>query len=194
MLCNFKKTNIGNRRKSMKILIRTKRPLWGFKTFGFYFLIASVFINTGCEPLRKKFIRAKKKDQKIAIEPVFEPIEYPSKAYSPEVAYQYHYSLWQVWSKDLVTVLEEESSSKRKLYNITQMITQTQEMENLLIGEKKEKLSRLKARLEQMKEKMERSVVLADSSKLLLDLKVIDRNFRREFKPQYVKDNLTTAQ
>ena len=60
---------LGNKRCSMRII--------------FICLLSVSLIAGGCEPLRKKFTRQKKKDQETsAIIPILEPIDYPEKVHS----------------------------------------------------------------------------------------------------------------
>jgi len=103
-------------------------------------LVMTVSLS-GCEPLRKKFIRKKKKDNKQATDfvPVLEPIDYPEHRPTAESKYKHHYQLWRVWQNDLITALEENQPKKRLKYIVSQIIGQLEEM-NKLISEEKQKL------------------------------------------------------
>jgi len=93
---------------------------------------------SGCTPLRKKFTRKKKdKQANQKFIPVLDPIDYPEKVYSAAEKYKYHYSLWKVWNKDLLQVLERNGSEKRQKYLLDQAIVQLKEMQNSLSDEKK---------------------------------------------------------
>ena len=122
------------------------------KKYGFQRAILSVsFISclcmlflasSGCAPLRKKFTRAKKKDQKTdpRFIPVLDPLDYPEAVYSAEESYRHHYSLWKVWDKDFLQVLERDGSKKRQKYLLAQSIEQLDEMHNILNDDKKVEL------------------------------------------------------
>jgi len=108
-------------------------------TYFICFLCAIFLILSGCAPLRKKFTRQKKKDKQLdpRFIPVLDPIEYPEKIYSVEEKYKYHYSLWKVWNKDFLQVLERNGSGKRQKYLLDQSIEQLEEM-NILLNDAKQ--------------------------------------------------------
>src|SRR3989338_8775878 len=105
-------------------------------------LVLLVAMLSGCEPLRKKFTRQKKKDQSQSSQfiPVLDPLDYPDKVQTPEEKYRHSFSLWQVWHKELMMRLEEQASDKKINYTFNQVMVQLTEMEKLLTGEKQEKL------------------------------------------------------
>jgi len=108
-----------------------------------YFLCVSFLMVCGCTPLRKKFTRKKKESSKTNQKfiPVLDPIDYPEKIYSAESHYRHHYSLWQVWNKDLLQVLERNGSDKRQKYLLGQAIEQLGEMKKWLADAKQAELS-----------------------------------------------------
>jgi len=114
------------------------------------FLCAVFLIISGCVPLRKKFTRQKKKDKLTdpRFIPVLDPIEYPEKIYSAEEKYRYHYSLWKVWDKDFLQVLERDGSGKRQEFLLSQSIEQLEEMQVLLNDAKQAELKGLIGKLE----------------------------------------------
>lgn len=101
--------------------------------------------SSGCVPLRKKFTRAKKKNQKTdpRFIPVLDPVDYPEAIYSAEEKYKHHYSLWKIWDKDFLQVLERNGSDKRQKYLLAQSIEQLGEMQSLLNDDKKVELMAL---------------------------------------------------
>jgi hypothetical protein len=103
------------------------------------------FVVSGCAPLRKKFTRKKKEDSQTDQKfiPVLDPIDYPEKIYSAEQHYKHHYSLWQVWNKDLLQTLESDGSDKRQEYLLEQAIGQLEEMQKWLADAKQAELSEL---------------------------------------------------
>ena len=71
----------------------TKDKIWARSAIGIIiFLFLSTVLMTGCEPLRKKFTRKRKKDQESEIMPVLDPIDYPARMDSPERRYRHFYS------------------------------------------------------------------------------------------------------
>ena len=104
-------------------------------------IILLIFIASGCEPLRKKFTRQKKKDEsQSAFIPVLDPVDYPDKVETPEESYRHYFSLWQVWDKDFMMRLQENSSDKKINFTFNQVLLQLTEMEKLLTGEKQQKI------------------------------------------------------
>ncbi|MFA5088464.1 MAG: hypothetical protein WC552_05455 [Candidatus Omnitrophota bacterium] len=112
------------------------------KTIIFLLIIITVF--SGCEPLRKKFTRAKKKtsQEKTGFLPVLEPVDYPEKKETAESRYKYHYQLCRVWLQDFLTSLDEKASQKKVRYALRQIIKQLEEMGNLLTAEKQEAITK----------------------------------------------------
>jgi hypothetical protein len=91
-------------------------------------LVGVTLLSAGCEPLRKKFRRQKKEVKKEEFIPVLDPIDYPPSRVSSVEKYKYHFSLWQVWSKDLRHMLDEETMDKRKKYLMAQMVQELADM------------------------------------------------------------------
>ena len=105
---------------------------------------ALAFSSLSCEPLRKKFVRKKKTENKSEkFIPVLDPIDYPPVEHSALERYKQHYSLWKVWYRDLITVIDEQGSDKRQKYLFDQMIAQMEEMNKWIVPAKKDELSGL---------------------------------------------------
>src|SRR5437899_1682173 len=103
------------------------------KAFLFFSLILVFLISSlGCEPLRKKFVRQKKKEQKEEFEPVLDPIDYPAAVHSPTQDYKHAYGLWKVWNKELLQEIETNDNEKRQVYLLNESIEQLEAMEKLV--------------------------------------------------------------
>src|SRR5262245_48984541 len=83
---------------------------------------------SGCEPLRKKFTRKKKADKKEKFIPVLEPVDYPPSRVSSLEQYKYHFSLWQVWNKEMGQLADDPNTDKRLDYLYEQIIQELEEM------------------------------------------------------------------
>lgn len=149
-------------------------------------------IAGGCEPLRKKFTRQKKKDSAQADEfiPVLEPEEYPEKVYSPAADYKYHYSLWQVWHKELSIAISEEQSNKRQVYMASQMVTQVDALKNLVNAEKRPGFDDVLKSLGNLKESLERPAPMHDNFAILNQLRTLERKMRNNFSFDKVEESL----
>ena len=107
-------------------------------SFSMVCLICAVAILvSGCQPLRKKFTRKKKKEREASERfiPVLEPIDYPKRIFSPEEEYRKHYSLWKIWDKDLAQSIENDDSDKRQKFLLIKNLEELEEMRALLAGE-----------------------------------------------------------
>jgi len=164
---------------------KQRRKSWfglGSTCFICFFLVAALSVD-GCEPLRKKFTRKKKKEnvENEAV-PILEPIDYPAKVYSPSETYQHHYSLRQVWHNELLNLILEKGYDKRKLYLIDQVILNTQAMQNLLVEEGQASLAGSLEELRKVKADLEDPVPTRNLSALKRELILIDKDIREDYK------------
>ncbi|MFA5059912.1 MAG: hypothetical protein WC676_04730 [Candidatus Omnitrophota bacterium] len=155
------------------------------------FLSISIVLG-GCEPLRKKFTRQKKKDKDESMEmsPILEPIEYPAKQYSPEQVYQEHFSLWKVWQKELLTMLDGTSSRKRQFYAMEQIRKQLAELKALLADDKKAGVEVLLSELSVVEADMRLSVPRGSLSSWRSKVESIGKKMRTEYSLSKVKDSI----
>ena len=147
--------------------------------------------TTGCEPLRKKFVRQKKKSAESSeFIPVLDPVDYPDRVVDAGQRYRYYFSMWQVWLRDLLTVLDEGGSDKRITYLLNQTHVQMEEMSKLLTGPQKEELRKSMQELLQMQEAMNMPAAMRDGVGMKRRLQGIDRVLRTKFRFEDVKDQL----
>ena len=147
----------------------------------------SVFVSSvgGCAPLRQKFIRKKKeKSQVEEFIPVLDPIDYPPKMVSAQERYQYHYSLWRVWQRDMVSNIENQESDKRQKYLVGQVIVQLEEMKKWIVGEKKTELDSLIHELREISEAYANPAAMRNQSSLKRKFEANARKVRDQFNPQ----------
>jgi len=153
-------------------------------------LVSTIFLD-GCEPLRKKFTRKKKKtsvgDETV---PILEPIDYPQKVYSPAETYKHHYSLWQVWNNELQSLVLENTYRKRKIYLVDQIIANLEVMKNLIVEEKQTALISSLERLRKVKSDLEAFVPTRNLSALKRELALIDKDIRNGYKFSSVENAL----
>jgi hypothetical protein len=148
-------------------------------------------LTSGCEPLRKKFVRQKKKDGESAeFIPVLDPVDYPNKVESTAEAYRRFYSLWQVWDKELVMRVEEQASDKKIGFTFNQVLVQMNEMEKLLTGEKQKKLGTYIDQFGLLQKDLQQPVEFRNNGLIKQKLERIDENFREEFRFKQVEGSL----
>ncbi len=160
----------------------------------FFYVLVVIYVSflfalcsSGCEPLRKKFIREKKKDKESQeIVPVLEPEEYPVKSISPEEQYRYFYSLWRVWYRDLIQAIDENSSKKRQIYLLNQEIKQLEKMSELLIDEKRELLVPVIEELRDLLQRLQLPAKLKNTFVIKKRLRDIDKKLHDNFRPKIV--------
>lgn len=158
-------------------------------------LLSVSLIAGGCEPLRKKFTRQKKKDlESSAFVPILDPIDYPEKVYSPAQDYKQHYSMWQVWQREFLNSLDEasspKSSVKQELYQLDQLIVSLQAMQKLLVPEKEPKLPTLIAQFQSLKRDIEEPGLYRNTGHIKLKAELLCKQVREGYRFNRVKDKL----
>ena len=162
-----------------------------FQIFTVVLIFATTCFFSGCEPLRKKFVRKKKKDQKKELIPLLDPIDYPEKEDDPAVCYQHHYALWKVWAKDLIAVLQSRGySDKRIRYLLGQLLVNMEEMEKLLKSPKKEGMIKYIKKLKNVVEEFETPAALRNDYTIRKRIELIDKQMRQKMKFKEVQESL----
>ena len=163
-----------------------------FRIFTAGFLVMFFITMAGCEPLRKKFTRQKKKDQNEGTKfiPVLDPIEYPAKVESPAEAYKHYFSLWQVWDKELIMRVEEHASNKKINFTVNQLLTQLTEMEKFLTGEKQQQLSQLIAQINQVQRDLAQPVGIRSDGVIVKKIQRVGSKLREDFRFRDVEASL----
>ena len=158
-------------------------------------LILSMSLSA-CEPLRKKFVRQKKKDQMDSKDfvPVLEPQEYPAPENNPELNYKEHYALLKVWYKDLWTTLEEKDSDRRARYTLKQMMARIEEMRKLVDPPTQGALDQLAGFLDYYIRSLDGPEPLRNRSKIQSDLRAFDRHLRGQCRPDKLQGHFIAAQ
>jgi hypothetical protein len=163
-----------------------------FCRFLVFILISVIALGSfGCEPLRKKFRREKKKEGSQSFIPVLEPIDYAPKMQSPEGQYSYHYSMWQIWQKDLLDSLYENESEKQQLYLLNQIIVQLEGMNRWILEEKQKELSVLVQEVYGLLKEYDKPSPMRSMSAIQRTLERNGRKVRESFKPIIIKDHLS---
>ncbi len=157
----------------------------------FSLILLLTFTSFGCEALRKKFTRKKKKvDKSKELIPVFEPIDYARKEYSAEDAYKKAYSLWQVWSKELVTVIPRDSNDKNQRYLVAQIINQVTAMRDLLNEEKSSEIQKTLNKYMDIQNIYKKPESMRQRSIMTNKLRQANKELRLTFHPEQVFDYL----
>ncbi len=150
-------------------------------------LIGLLFVWSGCAPLKKKFIRQKKKSHTEKFIPVLDPIDYPAVHQSAREQYAYHYSLWKVWSRDLLQTLDRDVNKKNQKYLWGQIQTQMQEMKKYISLEKQKELDSLMDKMNQIIKILQKPQALQNRISIKKQLQFIDKSMRKNFKPAVIE-------
>jgi len=153
-------------------------------------LFVAASLLSGCEPLRKKFTRKKKRDKGESAKfiPVLEPIDYPERRESREDSYKFHYQLIKVWQKDFLTVLDESGSRKKLNYLLGEIIERLQDMQKMLLPEKQEELNSIITSFEMIKVDVNNSVAMQSTFSMESKVKRLRKKIRDNFSIEQVKD------
>ena len=161
-----------------------------FKMF-LAFLVLGFFVTSslGCETLRKKFTRQKKKGEEASqIIPVLDPIDYPPAVHTTDELFRHYHSLWRVWYKDFMIALDESAEDKRQKYLLAQLIGQVEEMKKLVIEEKQLGLNKLSDSLNQVQNEYEKPSVMRSRFSIKRVLESADKKMVTEFNPKVLQN------
>ena len=172
-------------------MIKSKRPVFGIITP--LLLVTFVMtITSGCEPLRKKFTRQKKKDAGTAeFIPVLDPVDYPDKVATAEELYRHYYSLWQVWDRELLVSVQQQTSDKRIKANLDQVLVQLTEMGKLLTGEKQKTLQGYTDQVNTIQKDLIQPAQMRNNGLIQRKLERLDKSVREGFRFKEVQGSLT---
>jgi hypothetical protein len=148
---------------------------------------AVLFSSAGCEPLRKKFTRQKKKSAvDDSVIPVLEPVEYPVKQHGAKEEYAQHYSLFRVWFSDFDTNRNNTSNEKKLIFNLDSALKELGEMEMVLKSPAKEELAKIKAQVEFIRKEYDKPKAFRNQARIDSEVRSIDRAMRKSFKPDTI--------
>ncbi len=154
-----------------------------------------VFVTTGCEPLRKKFVRKKKDgDETTQVTAILDPQDYPEKIKAAGEIYKEHYGLWKIWQNDLLLSVEDDRGDRRVLSTINQMQEQLRAMGNLLTENKRQALDSQFNELRFIENKFQNSSAFRNKDELTSRIRLLGRTMRDNFSPEKVKDSLAPIQ
>lgn len=158
----------------------------GLKNIALILFIGIVAANlSGCETLKKKFIR-KKSSKKVS--PVLVPQDYRG-IYPNDVLYNNHFNYWRAWTEDLINCLDTKASNKRERLAAARAVEDLQRMQDLLTGNKKEELTKYIKFYEGVQRKVELGQPgEIDASNIRNDLESRRRVIMRKFEPKEVKE------
>ena len=157
------------------------------------FLVVAVGVTTGCEPLRKKFVRKKKDEEIEKPEVILDPQNYPAKIKTVLEAYSEHYGLWKVWFGELSRVEQESLGDKKVIATLTQMQVQIVEMQKLLSSQAQTRMGNVLFSLNELQKEFEKPENMRNKNYISSLLRSMDRIMRESFSPKKVGGLLKTS-
>lgn len=157
------------------------------------FILCVTFLSvslSGCHSLKKKFTRKKKKTSAPEFEPVLNPIDYPRAQASVTDKYDYHFSLRRVWHKNLLQAMEGDESEKRMKLYLDKEIVQLTEMQSLVVGEKKDILTKMIEDFRILRKEFDKPAQLRRLSSIERRLRALDNDVRNELDPVSMEGSL----
>ncbi len=167
---------------------RRMSVLWLLIIFLFSVMLSS------CEPLRKKFVREKKRDRIVREEPILEPMAYPRKPYDVYSDYGNQYAMFYVWKKEFIAALDDQETSKRLLYLFDAMIGQLKEMGELLTDEKNLELASDMQRLDFIRDRLNHTDYLFYLPRIKREVNSITRSIRSQYQPTIMRQHMKPEQ
>ena len=156
--------------------------LWGIILF-------QLFLS-GCEPVRKKFIRKKRTaTEDTTVQPVFEPEEYLSAELTPAEQYQGHYERALIWNKEVIANMEEKEGDKRILFSLKKCLKEIGDMAGFLTGEPQAEVRQIEGVLEKMADDFSSPAAHRSYRSYVRELWDIDRRIRRTLKIAFVQED-----
>ncbi len=156
------------------------------------FVLCCQSLFSGCEPLKRKFIRKKRKEPlEATVEPIFDPETYPEKVKDTEQLYRSYYDLCLIWNKEVIANLEERMSDKKVLFSLNKLLKEMRKMESLVRGEPGKTIKDYQESLEKMIQEFSSPVAFRNYRGYIKKLMSMDRKIRKELNPELVLNDLS---
>jgi hypothetical protein len=146
---------------------------------------------SGCETLRKKFIR-KRKTTTTKEDMIVSPRDYSAHPFPNAVMYKQYFTYWKSWNQELVTALNDKASNKKVLecieqagVNLKKMATYLQDKEAAALSAYIDKTDVLEARIRSMP-----GLPPAEGNRFRYTAERILSGINREFDPTSMKSHL----
>ena len=126
----------------------------------------------------------KKKDAgKKDVQVVLDPIDYPRQQVSSEERYRYHYSMWQIWNREIEQNLESPGTGKKQKYVVEQLQAQIFEMKKYLIQNQLDGLDGYLKFLEDLNKEFQKPEMMRSYKTMLREIKREARMMREQYSP-----------
>lgn len=154
-------------------------------------VLMCIFLLTGCETLRKKFTRKRKKAE--TEEPmVIVPRDYSAHPFPSNVLYKQYFVYWKSWNQELVSSLNDLASYKKIVDCVEQSLVNLKKMQTYLNEAKAAEIEVYVKKTEDLKATIERVKNLPPVRMTVLryDADRILSSVNRQFDLKKMKDYL----
>ncbi len=146
---------------------------------------AAVFLS-GCQSLRRKFVRQKKKPADEKFIPILEPIEYEASRVSKVERYTHHYQTYRVWERELMAGLERGETDKRMAYFLDQLVVNLESLTKWAPEERAQPLQDILGNYRSAADYFQRPESFRNKAGFVSKLKRYERTMRRDFRPDKI--------
>ena len=136
----------------------------------FVLLFSFILLLTGCESLRRKFTRMKKKTQPQE-EMIITPRDYDANPLPKDVLYKQYFVYWKSWNQELVTSLNDQAPLKKIKDCVEQAIANLKKMATYLSDEKAKELTVFTKETEALKVEIDQAASMPPSQLISLRYK-----------------------
>ncbi len=133
-------------------------------------IVSCVYLFSGCEAFRKKFVRKKKRID-FQEEMVIVPRDYSAHPFPSDVMYKQYFVYWKAWNQELVTALKDGEPYKKVLATVDQAIINLKKMATYLNSEKAGELGVYVKKTQVLKDEIVMARNMPDSRMKLLRYK-----------------------
>lgn len=141
---------------------------------------------SGCQSLRRKFVRQKKKAAEEKFIPILEPIEYETSSVSPAERYDHHYQTYRVWERELMAGLERSETDKRLQFFMEQLTVNLESLSKWAPEEKRPQLEQVLTDYRRAADYFQQPAAFRNQSGFVSKLKRYERSMRQDFKTEKV--------
>ncbi len=149
-------------------------------------LLALTFLFTGCATLQKKFVRQKKKVEKVS--PIVTTQDYATDLRVDEL-YKQYFTYWKTWQGELIERMDASYKKRAECYRY--LVESLDEMEKYLTGQKLEELKKLTSSIRNLEQDVNKSSLTKGEEYRIKDiLEKTKRQIEKSFSYKDVKDEL----
>jgi hypothetical protein len=158
-------------------------------------VVTGVFVCacfSGCTTFRRKFVRQNKnKETKEDFIPVLEPVDYKPVMVAPVDGYRDHYAMVKAYIGDIYTALgSSDSSGKREVYLLNQLIAHLQGMSAALTGARKADADGAVSQIQALLAEFDKPAAMRRGDLLKGRVHGVEMDIRRKLKPDMVREFL----